>query len=103
MERKDDRWSRDQLADPRGSRPDVWEDQARRAEPGPGPWLESSSRRAGGSRLELSTNLRKVSQFLEKAITLAFSLLKVPTRTCTIKYLLRQADKPPNCKSSYSV
>ena len=62
VERRDDRGSRDQLADPRGSRPDVWEDQARRPEPGPGPWLDSSSRRAGGSRLELSKNLQKVSQ-----------------------------------------
>ena len=41
------------------------------------------------NRIELSTNIREVSMFPEKAPTKAFSLLKSPPRAFPIKNLLR--------------
>ena len=45
------------------------------------------------NRIELSTNIREVSMFPEKAPTKAFPLLKAPTGTFTIKNLLRHYTK----------
>ena len=47
----------------------------------------------GGSELELQTKVRKDFIITEKASTKAFSLLKVPTNTLTLKNLLRHYAK----------